>query len=199
MEPLNGDQEVLGEEDWNIPSCLIVKDIPKEVFESPVEKHEFEELFLCFGSASFTYLSSFGRVIVNYDNVASAALAKIQLHFTDYKDKELKVYFKEEAKQVGPKSLEIPETQKLFLISPPASPPVGWEQIQEPIPVVNYDLLSAIASLASAGQPQELVPPTNETPSIVVIGCEDPENMNGHHPLKVLPREQVQTHRPPIR
>ena len=38
MEPLNGDQEVLGEEDWNIPSCLIVKDIPKEVFESPVEK-----------------------------------------------------------------------------------------------------------------------------------------------------------------
>ena len=69
---------------------FLIRNIYLHIFQ-----HEFEELFLCFGSASFTYLSSFGRVIVNYDNVASAALAKIQLHFTDYKDKELKVYFKE--------------------------------------------------------------------------------------------------------
>ncbi len=31
--------------------------------------------------------------------------------------------------------LEVPENDKMFLISPPASPPLGWKQIKESAPV----------------------------------------------------------------
>jgi hypothetical protein len=44
-------------------------------------------------------------------------------------------------------SLQPPENDKAFLISPPSSPPVGWEQVHEDPPVVNIELLAALSKL----------------------------------------------------
>ena len=74
-----------------------------------------------------------------------------------------------------------PPLTKQFLISPPASPPVGWEQSAESHPVINYDLLSAIASLDKS-KSHELHPVTHIAPSIVVHLCDDEDGSAGVDP-----------------
>ena len=57
-----------------------------------------------------------------------------------------------QAFMIGPQQLQPPEKTKMFLISPPASPPVGWEQSREAAPVRNdFHLVSALASLQLPG------------------------------------------------
>lgn len=74
--------------------------------------------------------------------------------------------------------LTIPKLTKQFLISPPASPPVGWEPVHEGSPVMDVQLISAIANLVP-GKLHEIHQGNESQPGIFVEVCEDPRYAKG--------------------
>ena len=122
------------------------------------------------------------------------AKARVHLHQTPFGETIINCYFGHPPLGPTHQFLQLPPPVRQFLISPPASPPVGWEPAAESGPVVNFDLLAAIATLGpgtlfthflynhnlltrpqpnQVGEPHELLPPTESQPGIVVHICED--------------------------
>jgi len=158
----------------DLPPVIFACNVHQDVFNVDAVRKEFEQLFEIFGQAEFIYLPSFRRVRVNYENSHEAARAKLQLHGTSFMDLQMKVFFArtsvtEEATTSS--SLVPPAPEKQFLISPPASPPVGWEPIEENKPAFNFDLVSALVEMAP-GQAHELHKGKDGAPSVVVHVCE---------------------------
>lgn len=160
----------------DLPTSIIVTNIHSEVFASPQLKQEMEDLFRTFcESATFQWLRSFRRLRVNYDNAIAAANARIKLHQYEFNKKTvITCYFAQPVTPVSNKNLQPPAPVKQFLISPPASPPAGWEPREENEPLVNHDLLAALASL-TPGESHELHPQSEDQPAIIVHTAMLPE------------------------
>ncbi|XP_051561345.1 calcipressin-1-like isoform X2 [Myxocyprinus asiaticus] len=133
---------------------------------------QFEALFHAFDpGTSFQFFKSFRRVRINFTDSLAAANARVKLHKSNFNGKEMRLYFAQSV-HIGSPRLEPPKPEKQFLISPPASPPVGWEQSQDAKPGINYDLLCAVSKLGP-GEQYELHTGTTDTPSVIVHVCED--------------------------
>ncbi|KAM9830230.1 calcipressin-1 isoform X1 [Syngnathus typhle] len=155
-----------------LPDALVAYKVAEDLFNDGRLKASFEALFHTFDpDAHFQYFKSFRRVRINFSNALAAAEARLRLHKTDFHGKEMRLYFAQSV-HIGSPRLEPPKPEKQFLISPPASPPVGWEQSQDAMPVVNYDLLCAISKLGP-GDKYELHTATPTTPSVVVHVCKE--------------------------
>jgi Calcipressin len=94
-------------------------------------------------------------------------LARIQLHQYPFGKSVITCFFAQPVTPISNRNLQLPAPVKQFLISPPASPPAGWEPREENEPLVNHDLLAALASL-TPGESHELHPPTDKQPAIIV-------------------------------
>ncbi|KOX69760.1 Protein sarah [Melipona quadrifasciata] len=162
------------------------EDLPTSVIVTNVDSRVFKDDELKFGEdATFQYFRSFRRMRVNYSSPNAAANARIQLHQTHFGETNINCYFAQPVTpiDVEDQHLHPPALTKQFLISPPASPPVGWQPREESEPLVNHDLLAAIANL-SAGGSHELHPGGSGQPGIVVHVCETT------NPMKNVPRIQ---------
>uniref|UniRef100_A0A1A8F786 Regulator of calcineurin 1b n=1 Tax=Nothobranchius korthausae TaxID=1143690 RepID=A0A1A8F786_9TELE len=165
----------------DLPNALIACRAPEELFTESGLKVSFESLFRSFDpEVQFHYFRSFRRVRISFSDPLAAAEARLRLNKSDFRGKELRLYFAQSV-HIGSPRLEPPKPEKQFLISPPASPPVGWEQSQDATPVINYDLLCAISKLGP-GETYELHTATPTTPSVVVHVCEDDEHDDGSAP-----------------
>lgn len=111
----------------------------------------------------------------------------------------LKILIAKPAVQFGSRTLGLPMATKQFLISPPSSPPVGWEQSSEQPPVVNYELLSTVYSLGAPNETYELHQGCVATPTIVVSTPDcDNELSAGMATIRTLPTAIINTPRPPL-
>lgn len=161
--------------DEDLPTSLIVTNLHPSIFKDEERRRELEGLFARFGEpVTFQFFRSFRRMRVNYNCPAAAASARINLHRVQVGESHINCYF---AQPVSPidgedQHLHPPAPVRQFLISPPASPPVGWEPRDEGEPLVNYDLLAAIANL-TPGETRELHPQSSGQPGIVVHVCEE--------------------------
>ncbi|KAA0722729.1 Calcipressin-1 Down syndrome critical region protein 1 [Triplophysa tibetana] len=179
------------------PNALIACKVAEDVFNEHHLKVQFEALFREFDpGASFQFFKSFRRVRINFTDVLAAAEARVKLHKSDFNGKEMRLYFAQSI-HIGSSHLEPPKPDKQFLISPPASPPVGWEQSQDATPYINYDLLRAVTKLGP-GEQYELHTGTTNTPSVIVHVCED-DSSEGEEETEGNKRARpkiIQTRRP---
>uniref|UniRef100_A0A8D0AJQ5 Regulator of calcineurin 1 n=2 Tax=Sander lucioperca TaxID=283035 RepID=A0A8D0AJQ5_SANLU len=177
--------------------CLVASVTNQEVFSRPEAQAGFESLFRSFDPAvQFQYFKSFRRARISFSDAPAAAEARLRLHKTDFNGKEMRLYFAQSV-HIGSPRLMPPKPDKQFLISPPASPPVGWEQSNDAMPVINYDLLCAISKLGP-GEQYELQTATPTTPSVVVHVCEDERGGDASAPDDSDPDEQPRPLRPRI-
>lgn len=153
----------------DLPTSIIVTNIHSEVFIDNELKLKMESLFREFcENCTFQWLKSFRRLRVNFDDAVSAANARIKLHQYEFNQKSIiTCYFAQPVTPVSHRNLQPPAPVKQFLISPPASPPAGWEPRDENEPLVNHDLLAALANL-TPGESHELHPQTEDQPGIIV-------------------------------
>lgn len=71
--------------------------------------------------------------------------------------------------------LAIPKLTKQYFISPPASPPAGWEPKHEGSPMIDIQLISALANLVP-GKLHEIHQGNESQPGIFIEVCEGTES-----------------------
>lgn len=163
---------------------LIVTNLDPVVFTDPLAKSKFESLFSPFGNSStieFRYLKSFKRIRIDFKDPHALEMAQASVDHLKFGRTQMRCYKQminlysrspEDVKNSSCQYLRIPKPTKQFLISPPASPPVGWEPVTESSPCIDVQLIAAIANLVP-GKVHEIHPASESQPGISVEICED--------------------------
>ncbi|KAG9249020.1 BcRCN1, regulator of calcineurin [Calycina marina] len=174
---------------------------------------------------SWAPLKSFRRIIVTFFDVDSGIKIKKLLDNEPIMGERVKIYFGHQT-SIKPKEehLNLPDAGKLFFISPPPSPPHGWEMKLEDAPnkmVHAEDLAEALAKLHHRPTTDLPASPNSETggdgrqrsgsstiiydpsehgnsPGLPAIEVEDMTGVNVISPIEMGKPIFAHTSRPPV-
>jgi hypothetical protein len=247
------------EDDCRIPSSLIVRNVPIDVFQDDEIQQEFVNYIIQFATPKNTiFLKSFRRVRFDFGSASEAYHVRTRLSMFEFHGEILHVYFiqPESAAQAAPvktnklngsgdessdsrvsdhsemqappnndgqatmgsiqsgiptrqtvvhepEKLYPPQPERVYLISPPSSPPMHWQQMREtkPKPGIEMEILSKLAEL-KPGDTVELIPPQPKfrAPQINVHVCDESKYGNSNRDVPKISKAKIlQTRRPPIR
>ncbi|KAH7928139.1 Calcipressin [Leucogyrophana mollusca] len=143
-------------------NSLVITQVPRSFFR-PAILSALQDHFATYGDINqWVPIASFARIILVYYSEDSAERAKLNcdplvIHPRHRTPTILRVYRSETNPIITPSSptsddnfLRPPPLEKNFLISPPGSPPVGWEPIKEDPPNATPladDLIAALRQL----------------------------------------------------
>lgn len=149
-------------------------------------QNQFERAFKQFDpEAHFLYFKSFRRSRIDFTLGQAATKARIFCNNMKFGEENINCYYAEVrtwffgcwwnkfefcivlkvAEMVSSMLLQPPALEKQFLISPPASPPEGWQPVEEAQPMFNMDLHRALSNLIP-GSIHELHPANGNQPGI---------------------------------
>ncbi|SPO21014.1 uncharacterized protein UTRI_00491 [Ustilago trichophora] len=153
-------------------NTLILSNLPVEFFIPHICSLLLSLLNTYGPMVRWTPLPSVGRAVVVFEDSEGAAMAKAGLDrlVLPFEDSDVQGVERACDEDDGtilramfgpitdpatePETLAVPTTDKNFLISPPGSPPVGWEPIREDPPnrdTLAEDLMKALADLRDTG------------------------------------------------
>jgi len=150
-------------------NTLAVTSLPKSFFTSLI-LDMLRDHFATFGEINqWVPLQGFGRIIIVYESAHHAETAKhcdpIVLDHSQHHPRIMLRVFRADPNPLIPRGerswipqtnyLQPPPIEKNFLISPPGSPPVGWEPIKEDPPNATplaEDLIQALRKLQTCSE-----------------------------------------------
>ncbi|KAH6722031.1 BcRCN1, regulator of calcineurin [Leptodontidium sp. MPI-SDFR-AT-0119] len=176
---------------------------------------------------SWAPLKSFRRIIVSFFDEASAIRIRQILDGEAIMGERVKVYFGQPTSiEVKDEHLNLPDAGKLFFISPPPSPPHGWEMKLEDAPnklVHAEDLAEALAKLHAKPRTDHPASPISDgeegrvirtrsgssttiynpsehghSPNLPAISVEDLTGENDFSPIEQEKPILAHTSRPPV-
>ena len=214
----------------SLPNDLFTNEHLKRDFENMFEKYAFtDDQTKTKENVCFFYFRILKRCTVKYTNESSALNARYELDNQLFFGEPIRLFFAQVCLKFlklnnkcreltfcfclkpirlknSRKFLEPPANQRTFLISPPASPPVGWESQLEDPPVVNLNLVAALSSLSPSlfgftlfmnldcifffikDEPFELIESRENVPGIILHPCSDDYiETNDNKPRKFIP------------
>lgn len=164
--------DYVGQDRTAATNTLILSNLPVEFFIPHICSLLLSLLNTYGPMMRWTPLPSVGRAVVIFEDSDGAALAKAGLDrlVLPFEDSDVQGVERASDQDDGtilraifgpvtdptsePETLAVPTTDKNFLISPPGSPPVGWEPIREDPPnrdTLADDLMKALADLRDTG------------------------------------------------
>ncbi|RKP14621.1 Calcipressin-domain-containing protein, partial [Piptocephalis cylindrospora] len=158
-------------------NTLLLTDMDTALF-TPVLLDSVREVMEELGKLhSFSPMPAFGRIVIVYPTALEAALAHHQLKANAIdQDLGCSLYFGGNTPIAAPTALRypnlltVPEAEQLWLISPPGSPPVGWQSRPDDPPNMQPHADDIVAALharfmddgsqnMSSPSPQHPLPP----------------------------------------